>query len=58
MKFEQSSSSSSDSEKELYDQLGIEIEPLTKKLNEIDDRIAMIIKNKFALGHDQESLKS
>lgn len=42
MKFEQSSSSSSDSEKELYDQLGIEIEPLTKKLNEIDDRIAMV----------------
>lgn len=40
--FEQGSSGTSDSEKELYDQLGIEIEPLTKKLNEIDDRITMV----------------
>ena len=42
MEFEQSSSGTSDLEKELYDQLGIEIEPLTKKLNVINDRIAMV----------------
>ena len=42
MKFEESSSGTFDSEKEMYEQLGREIEPLRQKLNAIDESIALV----------------
>lgn len=42
MELEQSSPGSSDSEKELYDRLSKEIEPLRNKLNAIDNSIVLV----------------
>ena len=46
MEFEQIGTGSSDPEKELYDRLSKEIEPLRQKLNAIDNSIALVSNEK------------